>query len=107
MTYTADYITKLQDELFLVAGKKGIYNTFTTRADGRIGGDEGGRIIQGATESDVIKHLTSKFDFETGRKTRFPGIGNGWNFESVINAAGFRLVSATNFRNQTCRVVTL
>lgn len=95
MSYAPDYLNNLTNELLRATGRG---EKFTTLQ---------GEIIEGATESDTIKHLTSGRDYFTGRQYRFPGIGNGWEFESAINAAGFRIVTARNYRNQICRVVTL
>ena len=95
MNYDADYIAKLQAELIRVCCRG---NKFTL---------DNGDAIDGATESETIAHLTSSRDYCTGRQTRFPGIGNGWNVESAINAAGFKVITAKNRRNQTCRIVTL
>lgn len=95
---TEEYMTHLQEELLRVTGRKGIYHTFTL---------SDGQTIQGATESDTKKHLTSRGDFVTGRQYRFPGIGNGWEFSSAIEKAGFRLTQAKNYRGQTCTVITL
>lgn len=102
-TYQPDYIAKLQEELARVTQRGGAWGTFTV--DARACHDVGKQIL-GATETEVISHLTSGRDYVSGRKHRFPGIGNGWNFESAINAAGYRIVYARNYRNQRCRVVT-
>lgn len=98
MTYTADFLDKLQTELLRVTAAGGYYNKFK---------DEAGKDIEGATETDVIKHLTSAHDFQKGRQYRFPGIGNGWEFSSALKAAGFQIVRARNYRNQPCNIVTL
>ena len=95
MSYAPDYLDNLANEL-LRATSRG--EKFTTLQ---------GEIIEGATESDTIKHLTSGRDYYPGRQYRFPGIGSGWEFESAIEAAGFRIIKARNYRNQICRVVTL
>jgi hypothetical protein len=94
----ASYIDSIANELLRVAGQKGVSHTFTL---------PNGETIQGATESDTIKHLTSGREFVAGRQFRFPGVGSGWNFSGAVEAAGFRIVSAKNFRGQTCRVVTI
>ena len=95
---SAATIAALQDELLRVVGRVSYDSTFTL---------PNGATIQGATETDVIKHLTSGRDYVTGRQYRFPGIGSGWYFSEAIESAGFRLVKAKNFRGQTCSVVTL
>lgn len=94
------FITRLTNELFRVCVRegKGYYNQFTL---------PNGERIEGATETDVKKHLTSRHDYVQGREFRFPGIANGWEFEPAIKEAGFKIVSAKNFRGQTCRIVTL
>lgn len=96
-TSAAD-IAALQNELLRVVGQTSFYNAFTL---------PNGSTIQGATESDVIKHLTSARDYVSGRQYRFPGIGSGWYFSEAIEAAGFKIVQAKNYRGQTCSVVTL
>lgn len=65
-----------------------------------------GTTVKGATETDTIKHLTSKRDYVDGRKHTFPGIGNGWVFESSINEAGYVIVDGRNKRGQQCAIVT-
>lgn len=95
MEYTAQYLEHLSTELHRVCTSPCDSSTFMA----------GIHHFRGATESTVIKHLTSGRDYVTGRQHRFPGIGNGWNFEPAINAAGYRLITATNKRNQTCHVV--
>lgn len=98
MNYSATDLSRLADELLRVTTYGGMCGKFETRD---------GSVIEGSTESDVIKHLTSSRDYAAGRQYRFPGIGNGWVFEGAIEAAGFRIVEAKNRRGQTCRVVTL
>ena len=95
MSYAPDYLDNLANELLRATGRG---EKFTTLQ---------GETIEGATESDTIKHLTSGRDYYPGRQYRFPGIGNGWEFESAIEAAGFRIVTARNYRNRICRVVTI
>lgn len=91
-------VTALQDELLRVVGQNSFYNKFTALD---------GKPVQGATETDVVKHLTSGSDYVAGRQYRFPGIGSGWYFSEAIEAAGFKLIQARNYRNQLCSVVTL
>ena len=88
----------LQAELLRVTARGGAYGTFTAID---------GSTFQGATETDVINHLTSKVDYVAGRQTRFPGIGNGWRFSAEIEAAGFVIRRGRNYRGQECSVVTL
>lgn len=95
MSYAPDYLNNLANELLRATGRG---EKFTTLQ---------GEIIEGATESDTIKHLTSGRNYYDGRQYRFPGIGSGCEFENAITAAGFRIVKARNYRNQNCRVVTL
>jgi len=96
MEYTPFYLEQLRTELERVC---------TDPCDSGMFLVEDGYDVRGATESTVIKHLTSGRDYVSGRQYRFPGIGNGWNFESAINAAGYRLIRATNRRGQKCRIV--
>lgn len=98
MELSKKYIEDLQTELLRVTGQTGIYHQFTL---------PNGELIQGATESDTIKHLTSGRDYVTGRQFRFPGMGNGWNYPVAFREAGFRILSARNYRNQPCRIVTI
>lgn len=95
---TSKYYTDLQDELFRVVARVSVYNTFTAKD---------GSALQGATETDVIKHLTSRTDYVSGRQHTFPGIASGWRFPESIKAAGFTIVEAKNYRGQLCRVVTI
>jgi hypothetical protein len=100
MTYTtrsAEYMSHLQDELLRVTSVPGVYHTFKL-ADGTT--------VQGATESDVKEHLVGR-DGVKGRQHRFPGITNGLEFGSAVEAAGFRFVAAKNYRNQPCTIITL
>lgn len=95
MSYAPDYLNNLANELLRATGRGEKFTTIQ------------GEIIEGATESDTIKHLTSGRNYFTGRQYRFPGIGSSREFENAIKAAGFRIVKARNYRNQICRVVTL
>lgn len=94
MEFTAQFIESLQEELLRVTAR-GVKFQSTAGE------------IEGATETDVISHLTSGRTFVAGRKYRFPNIGNGWNFSSAIEAAGFQIVRAKNRRGQSCNVVTI
>lgn len=96
MEYTAEYLERLKIELDRCCGE-GYYNTYT---------DDTGNKFIGGGESHVKKHLTSSRDYVSGRQFRFPGIANGWEFESAIRAAGYRLTKARNYRNQSVYVVT-
>ena len=91
-------VDRLQAELLLCCGRKGKYHEFI---------DAKGETIQGATETDVRKHLTSSRDYFEGRQFLFPGLSTSWEFYKAIEAAGFRSVRARNFRNQECNVITL
>ena len=93
-----EYIKSLADEILLALTKGHMHGKFTLQS---------GEEVEGITVSDCIKHLTSSRDYVEGRKFRFPGTGNGWNLESRIEAAGFRIVNARNRRNQPCNIVTL
>lgn len=93
---TPTYRAQLQEELLRAVVT---FGAAYTAADGSK--------IHGATETETIKHLTSGRDYFSGRQYRFPGIGDGWRFESAIVEAGFRVVEARNYRGQKCRVVTL
>lgn len=95
---TPTYLAHLQEELLRVVCRTGVYHTFTL---------DDGTTIQGSTETDVKQHLTSKRDFVSGRQHRFPGVASGWEFDSALQTAGFRIVKARNYRNTPCRVVTL
>lgn len=68
--------------------------------------EHSGQYIKAATESDTIRHLTTKdhCSAEPGREYRIAGIG-GWRFESTIKEVGFKIVYARNSRNQPCRIV--
>jgi hypothetical protein len=89
---------ELVNEVLRVVARGGVYGTFTL-ADGAK--------VEGATETDVKRHLTSGRDFVPGRQWRFPGIASGWEFESALQGAGFRIVKARNYRGQVCNVVTI
>lgn len=95
MTYSAEYLSRLTEELLRVTCRGEKFKL------------PSGEVIEGATETDTIKHLTSSRDYYAGRKFTFPGIGNGWEFESAIQAAGFQVVRARNYRNTPCNVVTM
>lgn len=92
---TPEYLSQLAEEVLraLTHGGKFTLNT--------------GEVIDAATESDVIAHLTSGRNYHSGRKFRFPGIGNGWRFDSEMNAAGFKVIEARNRRGQKCRIIVL
>lgn len=66
-----------------------------------------GTTVKAATETEAIRHLTStRFGYYVeGRQFRFPGIGNGWVFDSSIEAAGYTRVSARSSRNLPCNIL--
>lgn len=68
---------------------------------------DSGERVKSATESDVKEHLTStRFGcYEDGRQYRFPGIANGWRFDTEIKKAGYHRVEARNSRGQRCQIV--
>lgn len=95
---TPEFKVQLQTELLRVVCQGGYYNKFTL---------PNGTPVEGATESDVIQHLTSGRDFFAGRQFRFPGIGSGFRFSDAVEGAGFRIVQVRNYRNQPCTIVTI
>jgi hypothetical protein len=96
MEYTEQYLENLRTELDRCCGA-GFYNTYK---------DAKGHLVIGGGESHVKQHLTSRMNYVKGRKFRFPGITNGWNFRPAIETAGYQIVTAINYRGQTCSVVT-
>lgn len=83
----------------LAFAEKSAYGKFKTPS---------GRLeFTGATETDVIAHLTSRRDYVAGRTQSFPGIAHHTRFEPELEACGFVVVEAINYRGQRCRAVTL
>lgn len=96
MKYDPIFLERLRKELDRCCAES-FYNTYTNA--------KGEKVIGGG-EAHVKKHLTSSYDHVKGREYRFPGIANGWEFSSAMEAAGYRIVRAKNYRNQMCSVVT-